>query len=100
MPKLFVQFRHPDASPTAYSVFGFTAYLIFIEAIVLYFHTWWMYGAFLVTYVIMTLYLAFDTYYVGVDRIDSKVAMFLAKVFCKKLKDKSKVAFDVDYELF
>ena len=88
----FVQFRHPVASPTAYSVFGFTAFLIFIEAVVLYAHNWWTYGAFLLIYVIMTVYLAFDTYYIGVDRVDSKVAVFLAKVFCKKLRAKPKVA--------
>ena len=38
-----------------------------------------MYGLFLTSYVIMTVYLTFNAYYVGVAHIDT---MFIAKVMC------------------
>ena len=78
MPNV-LQLRHPDATPTAFSIFGFVAILISIEAVLFYFDNRWMYGLFLTSYVIMTVYLAFNTYYVGVSHIDT---MFIAKVMC------------------
>ena len=87
MTKIFHQLRHPDASPTAFTVCGFIAVLIAIEATVFYFHNLWMYGIFLISYIITTIYLAFDIYFVGVDRIDMRIAMLQAKMMFSAKKE-------------
>jgi len=65
-------------------VFGFAACLVLVEAMVLCFPNWWTYGTFLGLYMATTAFVAFDTYYIGVGRIDSGVALFLARLCFKK----------------
>jgi len=93
------QFRHPDSTANAYSIFGFLGkifmkYLtlassqflfyfigivVLIEAVALYSASWWVYGIFLIMYVCMTIFVAFDCYYLGIGRTDYIVARELAK---------------------
>jgi hypothetical protein len=39
----------------------------------------WVFGLFLVFYVTMTVFIAFDCYYIGIGRLDRKVAWVLAR---------------------
>lgn len=73
------QFRHPDATANAYSTFAFLGVLVFVEAMALYTSSWWMFGPFLIFYVAMTIFIAFDCYYIGVGRLDKKLSLILAK---------------------
>ena len=88
---LLPQFRHPDATPNAYSVFGFAVILIFMEALILYFDNWLSFGIFLFVYLLTVLFIAVDTYYVGVGRSSLKVTFEISKLFCCCLCRKPKV---------
>ena len=50
-----------------------------IEAVALYSSSWIVYGIFLVLYLSMTVFIAFDCYYLGIGRTDYIVAIELAK---------------------
>jgi hypothetical protein len=73
------QFRHPDATFNAYLTFGLLGIVILLEAMALYSTSWLVYGLFLVSYVSMTIFVAFDNYYIGVGLMDYKLAFTLAK---------------------
>jgi len=73
------QFRHPDATPNAYSTMGALGILVLIEALALYSSSWIVYGLFLAFYVGMTIFIAFDAYYLGIGRTDYVIALALAK---------------------
>ena len=73
------QFRHPDASPNAYSFFAFLGGIVLLEAMALYIHSWWVYGGFMLFYATMVVYIAVDCYYMGVGRLDSAIAKTLTR---------------------
>jgi len=73
------QFRHPDATANAYATMGVLGVLVLIEALALYSSSWAVYGLFLVCYVGMTIFIAFDAYYLGIGRTDYVIALALAK---------------------
>jgi len=73
------QFRHPDATASAYSTLFVLGVLVLIEALALYSSSWIVYGLFLVCYVGMTIFIAFDAYYLGIGRTDYVIALALAK---------------------
>lgn len=50
-----------------------------IEAVALYSASWWVYIIFLIMYVGMTIFVAFDCYYLGIGRTDYIIAIELAK---------------------
>ena len=62
------QFRHPDATASAYSTLFVLGVLVLIEALALYSSSWIVYGLFLVCYVGMTIFIAFDAYYLGIGK--------------------------------
>ena len=64
------QFRHPDANANAYSFFCILGAIVLLEAMTIYFSSWWVYGPFLIFYVAMTVFIAVDSYYMGVGRLD------------------------------
>ncbi len=78
MVKIY-QFRHPDANANAYSFFYFLGGIVLVEALALYSESWWIYGVFILFYVIMTIFIAVDCYYMGVARLDGNVGKALAK---------------------
>jgi hypothetical protein len=51
-----------------------------------------VFGLFLVFYVTMTVFIAFDCYYIGIGRLDRKVAWVLAKDIVSnwRIKDDSR----------
>ena len=63
-----LEFRHPDATPNAYSTMGALGILVLIEALALYSSSWIVYGLFLAFYVGMTIFIAFDAYYLGIGK--------------------------------
>ena len=73
------QFRHPDATANAYSIFMYLGALVLLEALTLYSSSWWIFTIFLSFYLIMTTFLAFDLYYNGIGRLDRSIAWLLAK---------------------
>lgn len=73
------QFRHPDATANAYSTFGLLGVLILIEALALYWTSWLIFAIFLAFYIVATVFISFDCYYIGIGRLDSKIAILLAK---------------------
>ena len=73
------QFRHPDANANAYSFFYFLGGIVLLEALALYSYSWWVYGIFIFMYVMMTIFIAIDCYFMGVGRLDGEIAKVLAK---------------------
>ena len=89
MVKIY-QFRHPDANANAYSFFSFLGGIVLLEAVALYSHSWWVYGAFILFYIVATIFIAVDCYYMGIGRLDSTIAKTLAKdLFAKWERDSS-----------
>ena len=64
------QFRHPDATANAYSTIGLLGGVVFIEALALYSSSWIVYGLFLACYISMTIFIAFDAYYLGIGKFE------------------------------
>ena len=73
------QFRHPNAIQNAYSTFLILGILVLLEAVVLFSNSIFVYLPFVVFYLILTTFLAFDLYYHGVGRIDWDMGKLLAK---------------------
>ena len=73
------QFRHPDATANAYSIFMILGALVLLEALTLYSSSWWIFIVFLGFYIGMTIFIAFDIYYNGVGRLDRSITWLLAK---------------------
>ena len=73
------QFRHPNAIQNAYSTFMILGILVLLEAVVLFSPSFWVYVPFILFYVSITFFLAFDLYYHGVGRIDLSMGKLLAK---------------------
>ena len=73
------QFRHPDTTANAFSIFALLGVLILLEALILHINTWYAYTLFLIFYVSMTIFVSFDVYYNGIGRIDSTIAWLLFK---------------------
>ena len=73
------QFRHPDTTANAFSIFAFLGVLILLEALILHINSWYAYALFLVFYVSMTIFVSFDVYYNGIGRIDKTIAFLLTK---------------------
>ena len=85
------QFRHPDTTPNALSVFALLVVLIFLEAVILNFNnTWYAYGVFLFFYLAMSIFVSFNVYYDGIGRIDSTIAVALIKGITLKTKERTK----------
>ena len=72
------QFRHPDTTANAFSIFALLGIIIFLEALLLHFDSWFTHAIFLVFYISMVIFVSFDTYYNGIGRIDITVAWLLA----------------------
>ena len=53
--------------------------VIFLEALALYSTNWIVYGIFLSVYVGLTIFIAFDAYYIGIGRMDYILAWNLTK---------------------
>jgi hypothetical protein len=49
-----------------------------VEAFVLYFNNWMTFGPFIGFYLAMTVFIAFDGYYIGLGRLNFKLALELA----------------------
>ena len=62
------QFRHPDSMAKAYSIMGVLGIIVLIEAWAIHFTGWVVYGLFLVCYVGLTIFIAFDLYYLGIGK--------------------------------
>ena len=73
------QFRHPDTTANAFSIFAILGVLIFFEAVILHLNTWYAYVSFLAFYLSMSIFVSFDVYYNGIGRIDSTIAVLLIK---------------------
>ena len=73
------QFRHPDTTANAFSIFALLGVLILIEAVVLNVNSWLTFTSFLVFYLSMIIFISFDTYYNVIGRIDSTIAKLLIK---------------------
>ena len=73
------QFRHPDATANAYSIFMILGVLVLLEALTLYSSSWLIFAVFLAFYLTMTIFIAFDIYYNGVGRLDRSITWLLAK---------------------
>ena len=73
------QFRHPDTTANAFSIFALLGVLILIEAVVLNVNSWLAFSSFLAFYLSMIIFISFDTYYNGIGRIDSTIAKLLIK---------------------
>uniref|UniRef100_A0A0K2UJV3 Uncharacterized protein n=1 Tax=Lepeophtheirus salmonis TaxID=72036 RepID=A0A0K2UJV3_LEPSM len=73
------QFRHPDATANAYSTFGFVGFLVLLEALALYTSSWLVYFPFFLLYVVTTLFIAIDSYFMGLGRIDRIIGRLLFK---------------------
>ena len=73
------QFRHPDTTANAFSIFALLGVLILLEALILNINSWIAYISFLTFYVSMIIFLSFDIYYNGIGRIDSTIAKLLTK---------------------
>ena len=71
------QFRHPDTTANAYSIFALLGVLIFLEALILHSNSWVAYILYILFYVSMVIFISFDTYYNGIGRIDTTVAWML-----------------------
>ena len=78
------QFRHPNAIQNAYSTFMILGILVLLEAVVLFSSSILVYLPFVIFYVILTTFLAFDLYYHGVGRIDWEMGKLLAKDIARK----------------
>ena len=66
--------------------------MVFLEALALYSTSWIVYGLFLGFYAGITIFVAFDCYYIGIGRMDYIVAWNLAKdILCnwKPVRDES-----------
>ena len=60
-------------------------FVILIESVAIYSTHPLIYAVFLITYVTITIFVAFDCYYVGVGRIDRLLAVQFGKnIFCIK----------------
>ena len=59
------QFRHPDATASGFSTMGLLGLVVLLEALALYSSSWIVYGIFLAIYMAMTVFIAFDCYYLG-----------------------------------
>ena len=75
------QFRHPDGNINAYGFSYFVASLLVFQMSTLYTTSSWIFGLFITFYVLGTIYVAYDCYYVGIGRLDYLVAMSLARKF-------------------
>ena len=73
------QFRHPDTTANAFSIFALLGVLILLEALILNINSWFAYMLFLAFYVSMIIFVSFDIYYNGIGRIDSTIAKLLTK---------------------
>ncbi len=64
-------------------VFVFSGAIVLIEAIVLYVSNKWIFLLFIVFYLLVVTLMAYDMYYLGVGRIDVRLAFNLARhVLC------------------
>ena len=64
-------------------VFMFSGAIVLIEAIVLYVSSIWIFLLFVVFYILVVTLMAFDIYYLGIGRIDGRLAFNLARyVLC------------------
>ena len=62
--------------------------VVLLEAIALYSTSWIVYIIFLLTYIIITVFIPFDCYYIGIGRMDSALTRSLIKdifVNCKSV---------------
>ena len=62
--------------------------VVLLEAIALYSTSWIVYIIFLLTYIIITIFIAFDCYYIGIGRMDTALTWSLIKdifVNCKSV---------------
>ena len=73
------QFRHPDTTANAFSIFALLGVLILLEALILNINSWPVYILFLAFYISMAIFVSFDTYYNGIGRIDTTIAILLIK---------------------
>ena len=78
LAKLY-QFRHPDGLVNAYSFFYFLSFLLVFQIFPLYSTNWYVFGIFIALYILGTIYVAHDSYYVGLGRLDYIVASTLAQ---------------------
>ena len=83
------QLRHPDASANSFVMCGLIGILVFFEAATVYIQDFGhvvytvFYFAFLISYVLFTIFLAFDCYYLGIDRTNCLVfKAVLQDTFC------------------
>ena len=68
-----------------YMIYFLLGFVILIESVAIYSTHPLIYAVFLITYVIITIFVAFDCYYVGVGRIDRLLAVQFGKnIFCIK----------------
>ena len=89
------QFRHPDTTANAFSIFAILGVLIFFEAVILHLNTWYAYVSFLAFYVSMSIFVSFDVYYNGIGRIDSTIAVLLIKgISFNMMKDNKDQSFN------
>ena len=73
------QFRHPDTTANAFSIFGILGVLVFLEALILHSNSWLAYILYLGFYVTMIIFVSFDSYYNGIGRLDVTIAWLLIK---------------------
>ena len=73
------QFRHPDTTANAFSIFGILGFLILLQALLLETNSWCAYVLYLGFYLSMIIVLAFDFYYNGIGRLDNSIAWLLIK---------------------
>ena len=63
------QFRHPDATISAFATFALLGLLVMLEAVLLYTSNIFFFFLFWVTYVILFIFWAIDQYYLGMMRL-------------------------------
>ena len=79
------QFRHPDATISAYATFAGLAALVFLEVFLLYSTSVWPFLFFIVFYVLLTLAWFLDQYYLGVGRLSWKIFWAILQDFFLRL---------------
>ncbi|TRY73441.1 hypothetical protein TCAL_06992 [Tigriopus californicus] len=81
------QFRHPDAVMTGYTFYAIIGGILILVALSLYLTSWIFFSIFLACYILVTLGLAMNAYYLGILNLDSRVPKAIAQTYFRERKE-------------
>lgn len=78
------QFRHPDAVVTGYTFYAIIGGILILVTVSLYVTSWIFFSIFLACYILTTLLLALNAYYMGILSLEASVPKTLGKTYLSR----------------